>query len=46
MRGHFESIWVLFTVGPMIVLSIRTNAARHKARRTEQAWKLAEKYVL
>jgi hypothetical protein len=46
MHGRFESIWILFTVGPMIVLSIRANAARHRARRTELAWKLAEKYVL
>jgi hypothetical protein len=46
MHNGFESVWFLFTVAPVVVLSFRTNAARHKARESERAWKLAERYII
>lgn len=46
MHNGIESIWFLFTVSPVVVLSIRTNAARHKARESERAWKFAERYFV
>lgn len=46
MQSKFESLWILLTVAPVVVLSIRTNAARHKARECEKAWKVAERYIV
>ena len=45
MHSGFDSIWFLLTVSPVVVLSIRANAARHKARESERAWKFAERYI-
>jgi hypothetical protein len=45
MHSGFESIWFLCTVSPVVVLSIRTSAARHKAKESEKAWKIAERYL-
>jgi hypothetical protein len=38
--------WFISVVSPIVVMSIRTDAARRKATRTERAWKAAEKYIL
>jgi hypothetical protein len=46
MHSGIESIWFLCTVSPVVVLSIRTRAARHKARKCEKAWKIAERYIV
>jgi hypothetical protein len=46
MHNEIESIWFLFTVAPVVVLSIRANAARHKAREYERAWKFVERYIV
>ena len=46
MHSSFESIWILCTVSPVVVLSIRTQAARHKAKECEKAWKIAERFIV
>jgi hypothetical protein len=46
MHCSVESLWFIFTVSPVVVLSIRTGAARHKARESERAWKIAERYIV
>ncbi len=46
MRDTFELIWILFTVSPVVVLSIRTGAARRKVRRSDKAWKMVERYIV
>jgi hypothetical protein len=45
MRDSFDFLWVLFTVSPVVVLSIRTGAARRKSKRSDEAWKLVERYI-
>jgi hypothetical protein len=45
MRDRIELIWILLTVAPVVVLSIRTGAARRKVRRSAKAWKMVERYI-
>src|ERR1700749_1815786 len=45
MPKNLEFLWFLCTVSPVIVLTLRTRVARHKARESEIAWKIAERYI-
>jgi hypothetical protein len=48
MHNTLEPITALVSliVLSCVALSIRTLAARHKAREYERAWKFAEKYIV
>ncbi len=46
MRTIFESLWLLLTIVPVVLLSIRTGAARRKVRRSDRAWKMVERYIV
>jgi hypothetical protein len=45
MYRSVELMWFLVTVAPVIALSIRTIAARHKEKEYERAWNLMAKYI-
>jgi multisubunit Na+/H+ antiporter MnhG subunit len=45
MVRSVQLIWFLFTVAPVIALSIRTASARNKERKCERAWSLMAKYI-
>jgi hypothetical protein len=46
MYRSVELAWFLVTIAPVIALSIRTNAGRHKAREFERAWNIVAKYIV
>jgi hypothetical protein len=46
MNRNLELLWFLATVAPVLALSIRTNAARHKEREYERAWNIVAKYII
>jgi hypothetical protein len=45
MPKGFELLWFLCVVFPVVVITIRTCAARHQACERERAWKIAERYI-
>ena len=45
MPRGLEFLWFLSTISPVVVLTLRTRAARYKAREREKAWKIAEQYI-
>ena len=45
MPKLLELLWILCTVSPFIVLTIRTLAVCRKAREQEEAWKVARRYI-
>jgi hypothetical protein len=46
MPAGFELLWFLCVVLPLVVLTVRTAAARRKASEREHAWKIGEPYIL
>jgi hypothetical protein len=46
MPRSLELYWFLSIVSPFIVLTIRTLSVCRKARQREEAWKIAERYIL
>jgi hypothetical protein len=45
MRTLFELLWLVLTIVPVVLLSIRTRAARRKVKRSDRAWKMVERYI-
>jgi hypothetical protein len=45
MPKNLEFLWFFCTVSPVVGLTLRTRVARHKARASEMAWKIAERYI-
>jgi hypothetical protein len=46
MYHSVEIIWYLLTLSPVIVLSIRTNAVRSKAKESEKSWNIVAKFIV